>query len=265
MKQLKRTFTVLLISSLAGVVFSGQSYACTNAQQSCSTNFGVSRTSFDSGGAVDTTCSTSYCAAQTLGDTTIGNSASTNYQVQAGYNVSRQPSLQFMVNTASVNVGVLSTTATTTATATFSVESYLSSGYAVETISPPPQNGSYTMAAPSTPTASQVGTEQFGINLVGNCISGGVVATSCSSPNFGSNPVQVPNSSFSYGVAAHNSSSDYYNTTGYFMYKNGDTIATSNKSSGQTDYTISYIYNISNLTPAGTFIMNQQLVAVPTF
>jgi hypothetical protein len=239
---------------LIGLGFTGRSYACASYQQACSTNYGVSRTDFSSGSTLDTTCSTSYCADQTLGDTTVGLTTGTNYKAQTGYNVDRVPSLEFMVNTANINAGVLSVGSTATATASFSVESYLSSGYVVDTISPPPTYGSHTLSAPSTPTASAPGSEQFGINLVAN-------TTACGAPtNFGANPVQVPSSSFSYGTVTAN-----YDTCGKFMYINGDTIAESAQSSGQTDYTISYIFNIDTTTPAGVYTMEQQLVATPTF
>ena len=258
--KLKLTILFLLAAVLTTTLLFQKSYACSIGQQACSSSYGVSRTDFSSGSGLDTTCGTQFCAAQTLGDLTVGNTKGTNYQAQEGYNVNRSPSLEFIINTTNINVGVLSTASTTTATATFEIQSYLSSGYAVETLSPPPQNGTYTIAAPTTPTASAVGTEQFGINLVGNYISSGIVSTSCGTVNLGSNPIQLPSSSFSYGAAATN-----YNTCGKFMYKNGDIIATSNQSSGETEYTITYIFNISSITPAGLFTMNQQLVAVPTF
>ena len=234
--------------------FSKVSASCVYGQNSCSSAYGISRYSFDSGGTLDNSCSGSYCAAQTLGDTAVGNSAGGSYQVQAGFNVNREPSLELFVNSANINTGVLSTTATATATATFYVKSYLSSGYVIDTISPPPRMGSYALLTPSIPTASSVGTEQFGINLVSNTIA-------CGAPtNFGSNPVQVPSTVFSFGQATSN-----YDTCGKFMYKSGDSIASSSESSGQTDYTISYITNISSTTPGGVYTMYQQIVAIPTF
>ncbi len=251
-------FRLLILLSVTSVLFSlffaSQSYACVSNQQSCSSTYGVSRVDFSSGSSLDTTCSTTYCAAQTLGDTTAGLTSSPTYAAQTGYNVNRSPSLEMLVNTASVNLGTLTTTTTGTGTATFLVQSYLSSQYVIDTVSPPPQNGSYTVAAPSAPTASAVGTEQFGINLVQN-------TTACGAPaNFGANPLEVPSASFSYGAAAAN-----YNTCGKFMYQNGSEIAYSNRSTGETDYTISYIFNISNVTPGGQYTMAQQLVAIPTF
>jgi hypothetical protein len=175
--------------------------------------------------------------------------------VQAGFNTNREESLEMLVNTSSVNMGTLSTTTTATGTATFSVKAYLASGYQVVTSSPGPKNSTYTMASPSTPTASSAGTEQFGINLVANNSCGGTLPGS-----LGASPVQVPDSTFSFGVAASG-----YNTACQFKYVNGQTIASSSQSSGETDYTISYIMNISNLTRGGTYNMDQSLVATGTY
>ena len=255
---LKRIFIVLVLAVLVSSGFVGYSAAaCVTGEQSCSSNYAVGQIFFGSGGSLDTTCSTTYCAKQSVGEITVGNTSDgSKYQAQAGFNVDRQPSLTFIVNTASVNMGVLSSTTTATGTASFSVKSYLSSGYSVITESQPPQNGSYTMKALSAPTASSAGTEQFGINLVANTTGG-----SCNAPaNFGANPLQVPSTSFSYGVAASG-----YNTCGLFQYIPGSIIASSSESSGETDYTISYIMNISPVTPGGQYSMNQILVATPTF
>lgn len=206
-----------------------------------------------SGGALND-CYGSYCAKESAGETAVGNTAAGNYQAQAGFNTDRTPSLTFIVNTTSINLGVLTPGTTATATATFSVESYLTSGYIVTTDSPPPQNSTYTLHTLTTPTASNNTQEQFGINLATN-------STTCGAPaNFGSAPVQIPSSTYSFGQAATG-----YNTCGLFQYNNGNTIADSTKSSGQTDYTISYIFNVTNLTPGGIYTFNQVLVATSTF
>ncbi len=255
-KHIKLITLILSSAPLISLGFVSQSFACAGYQQACSSSYGVSRTDFSNGSVTDSTCSTStgYCAAQTLGDTTVGLTSGTSYQAQTGYNVDRSPSLEMLVNTASVNAGILSTGSTKTANATFSVESYLSSGYGVYTISPPPTYGTDTLPGLTSPVAATAGTREFGMNLVAN-------TTACGAPaNFGAAPLQVPSSSFSYGSAATN-----YNTCGLFTYNNGDEIAKSAQSTGETEYTISYIFNIDNTTPAGVYTMNQQLVAVPTF
>ena len=265
MKQILRVIGVLLFIAMVSLFFSGRSYACVNTQDTCSADYGIGRYSIDSGGNLDTTCSASYCAAQTLGDTGIGNTSSASYQAQAGFNVNREPSLELYVSSSNVPLGVQSTASTSYGTASFSVESYLSSGYVVQTVSPGLQYGTYTISNMTPPAASAVGTEQFGMNLVSNSTS----CTPAAPANFGANPVQVPSSSYSYGQAAgaayNPGDGDYYNVCGDFAYQNGDTIAYSTSSSGETNYTISYIFNIKTLTPAGQYTMNQQLVAEPTF
>jgi hypothetical protein len=95
-----------------------------------------------------------------------------------------------------------------------------------------------------------VGTEQFGINLVANT----------NPTTFGANPVQQPDSTFSYGAAATG-----YNTANLFKYVKGDVVASSSKSSGTTVYTISYLYNISPVTDAGEYRFSHVLVATATF
>jgi len=231
----------------------GVGAVCNANVQSCSTNYQVDETYFGNGGELNA-CSTNYCSKQSAGETAVGNTASTNYQAQAGFNTNRAPSLTFIVNNANVDLGTLTPGATATTTGTFSVESYLAGGYAVTTQSDPPQNGSYHLTALSSPTASNSSQEQFGINLVANTVG-------CSAPaNFGANPVQVPDSTFSFGAAATG-----YNTCGLFKYHKGDTIASSSKSSGETDYTISYIFNVTNVTPGGIYTFRHILVATSTF
>jgi hypothetical protein len=234
------------------------------AAQSASTNYQVNEVFFGAGGALNN-CSTNYCAKESAGETAVGNSSSTNYLAHAGFNTDRYPSLQFIVNGTNTDVGGLSTGLTTTTTATFSVKTYLSSGYQVVTVSPPPKNNAYTMQAMTTQTTSHAGNEQFGMNLVANPSSNpscaGIVGLS---GTLGSGTAQVPSSAFSFGVAGNGSNSDY-NTACQFKYNQGDTIASSAKSSGETDYTISYIYNISVVTPGGAYTFNDVLVATATF
>jgi hypothetical protein len=56
-----------------------------------------------------------------------------------------------------------------------------------------------------------------------------------------------------------------YNIPNFFKYVKGDIIASSNRSTGQTDYTLSFIYNISELTANGTYAFNGTLVATSTY
>lgn len=223
--------------------------AMVQASQSSSSNYSVSEVFFGTGGELNA-CSTSYCSKQSTGETAVGNTASPNYQAQAGFNTNREEYLEFYVPLASIDLGTLTTSSTRTGSTTFSIKSYLSSGYQVVTISDPPSNGSSILTGISAPSASIVGSEQFGINLVANT----------SPVTLGANPVHVPSAAFSYGMAAAG-----YDTPNQYKYVKGEVVANSTKSSGQTDYTISYIANISNSTRAGMYAMSHVLVATATF
>ncbi len=219
------------------------------AESSSSSNYQVNQVFFGSGGNLNN-CSTTYCAKTSAGEITVGNTTGTNYQAQGGFNTGRQPYIEMTVSNTNVNLGTLSPTTTATTTATFTVSTYLAHGYIVVNGSPPPTNNSHTLTNLATPTASQVGIEQFGINLVAN-----------TSPiSFGSNPLQLPSSSFSFGQV-----SSGYNSANLYKYNQGDTIAYSSQSTGQTTYTVSYIFNISHVTPGGTYVFNHVLIATSTF
>lgn len=246
------------VAVLAGAV-SAPVQACSNNQQSCSGGYGVSEVFFGNGGSLDDTCSSHYCAQQSAGETGVGAACGTAYCAQAGYNTGRAPSLTLVVNDSQcayynngVNLGYLSPNSTTTGNVNFSVESYLAGGYAVKTVGAPPvSNGSnpHTLAPLTGGGASVAGTEQFGMNLVAN-----------TSPGFGANPVQKPDTSFGFGQAASG-----YDTPNVFRYNDGDTIARSAKSSGTTCYSLSYIFNISGATPDGVYTFNQAIVVTSTF
>lgn len=256
MRQYKKVLFVLV-----GVLVLIGTGGIVSAAQSSSPSYSIDETFFGSGGELNA-CSSSYCSKQALGETAAGNAASANYQIQAGNNTNRDNSLEMIVNTSSIDVGRLTNTSTKVATATFSVKSYLASGYAVVTSSPGPQNGSHVLQLLTTPSASATGTEQFGMNLVANACPAN---TSPSGPGacsggFGADPSQAPDSSFSFGQAAPG-----YDTADDYQYNDGDTIAYSDSSSGETDYTISYLFNISPVTPAGEYTMRHVLIATSTF
>lgn len=230
------------------------------AQQSSSSNYQVNEVFFGTGGELNA-CSSTYCSKQAAGETGVGNTSSSNYQAQGGFNTDRAPYIQFNVTGGSTDLGVLSVGSTATTTGTFNVKTYLAGGYVVKTVSDPPTNTLPTqpqLHALSTPTASSMGTEQFGINLVANNTA---VHPGCVTPaTFGAEPVQQPDSTYSFGTVASG-----YNTCGLFKYVKGDTIAQSSKSTGETDYTISYIFNISNVSAAGEYQFHHVLVATSTY
>jgi hypothetical protein len=225
------------------------------AAESESNNYSVDRIFFGAGGELEA-CGNDYCAKQTAGEIAAGHIAGTAFRANAGFNVEREPYLAFSV-AGSSDLGYLSQAGTATATATFAVKTYLASGYIVQLASDPPtnvENPTHQIDGLATPTSATPGVEQFGINLIANTVGCGAPA------NFGADAVQVPDNTFSFGTVHTD-----YDNCGQFKYVKGDIIASSNRSSGETDYTMAFIYNVSGLTASGEYIFNGELVATSTF
>lgn len=223
------------------------------AGQYSSPDYQVNEVFFGSGGGLDLS-SPNYQAQGSVGDLGVGKSSSPHYQAQAGFNTTDAPVLELNVTGGTFDLGTLDPSAPKTAQTTFNVRDYLSSGYIVELAGTPPvdASGGHALQPLSTPTASTPGTEQFGVNLAAN-----------TNPSVGVNPQQVPDGSFSFGAPTAN-----YDTANKFKFLAGDPIASSASSSGETQYTLSMIANVSdttNITPAGTYTGNLYVVAVPTF
>lgn len=219
------------------------------AQTSSSTNYKTNEYFFGNGGEVDLN-SGSYKARGAAGSLGVGSSSSTNYTAQSGYVTAQEEYLEMVVNAATIDLGTLTTASAATGTATFYVRAYTSSGYYVKTVSGTPTNGSASLSAMTSAAASSPGTEQFGINLVANT----------SPTTFGADPAPQPNSGYAYGAAASG-----YDTANQFKYNQNDTIATSPKGIGQTNFTISYIANISPISAGGQYTVDHILVVVATF
>lgn len=219
--------------------------------QSSSTSYRVNEATFGSGGDVNAS-SASYNARGSVGDLGVGESTSASYAAFAGSVTPSDEYLELNVTGGTVDLGTLTTTSTGTGTATFYVRTYLNSGYVVKTMSGSLANGAKVLTPMTTAGSSTQGTEQFGINLVANT----------SPATMGAVPAQVPSTTFANGVAATG-----YNTANTYKYNTGDTIASSSSARawGQTNYTISYIANISNITPGGQYTVDHDIVVVPTF
>jgi hypothetical protein len=190
---------------------------------------------------------------ESLGASAVGNSSSTSYQTNAGFDTTEQPGLMIVLNSPSVNLGTLSQSLATFATATFDVRDYTSYGYVVQIVGSTPSNSGHNLTALTTDTASSAGTEQFGINTVYNTVAGR-----------GANPVQVPSSAFSFGVAG-DGTHNYYTQSDKYRFNSGETIASSPKTSGDTTFTVTFLANMSTTTPGGVYSGNLDLVATGTF
>lgn len=217
--------------------------------QSSSANYKVEESFFGTGGELDAS-SANYRARQSAGEMTVGNASSANYQFQGGFNTTDVPLLEFAVNGGTYDLGILDASITGSAVASFTVRNYLSSGYVVlvHGASPSEAKG-HVLTAMNAAANSTPGTEQFGINLVDN-----------SNPDIGTNPAQVPDGTFGFGSAVAG-----YDTPNMFKFVDGDTIAFSPKSSGQTNFALSIIANVARETPAGQYGGRLNLQVIPTF
>lgn len=240
---------VVVLALILSFGYVGEVHAGTT--QSSSTHYSISEVQLGGNGSAQHDCSGSYCAQESAGSTTVGSASSNNYSAQLGSDSTNTPLLEVAVNGGNQNLGTLDPSTTATATFSIKVRSYLDSGYAVYVTGSAPSQGTHTLKTLDTscPCTSQPGTEQFGINLTAN-----------STPSVGAVPVEVPSSAYSFGAAYSD-----YNQANLFKYHDGDAVAGSATSSGETDYTLSMIVNISNVTPGGHYTSNLSAVVVPTY
>ena len=223
--------------------------------QTASPHYQLDEVFIGSGGELHAcTSGGNYCAKESAGETAVGKTCGTAVCAQAGFNTDRTPYIEMDVANTAVNVGTLSTSGPKwNSQATFTVKAYLAHGYSVVNASPPPTNGSYTMHTDTSPTASSVGTEQFGMNVVANT----------SPASTGADPQYTPDATFSFGLPGAE-----YGTANQYMYSNQaglNQVAYSNSSSSNTTFTITYVFNISPVTPGGVYTMQHVLVATATY
>jgi hypothetical protein len=278
-----RALWVFVALALVFATPSFVSASCIASQQSCTSTYGVSQTHFGSGGQV---CdpgvsgySASYCASSSAGDLGIGNTTnglgSGGYQSQAGSGLTthREPFIEVTVNpAANPDLGVLHDDQASTTTATFIVQTYLAEGYQVQIAGQAPTSSEgHTFASMNDGSGgaatSSVGTEQFGINMIANS----------SNPNgggaFGDDPVcSVDASDTTFCPSAATLKSDIatnYSQDGKYFYPSGpdytDTLATTDYSTGKVTYTLSFVYNISAVTPADEYTYNGDIIVTSTY
>ena len=194
------------------------------------------------GGGLVNEKSTNLQAGESIGDVGVGHSTSANLGIDSGYTTTADPTLSLTVIDSNLNFGVFSAGAATTLTSRFSVSNYTSYGYAIQIVGNTPTNGSHSITALSASTPSQVGVEQYGLNLVAN-----------TSPfAFGANPNN--------GVNGQGAAVGSYATPNNYKYVPGETVAAATKSSGLTTYTVSQIINVTNLTPGGQYSSVQTII-----
>lgn len=144
----------------------------------------------------------------------------------------------------SVGLGTLSTGSVKTGTSQIGVATNAGSGYAITYSGATLTSGSNTITACSAGCTSSAGTSQYGFDLRAN-----------TSPSVGSNPA---------GAGTANPVANY-NTNNTFRFASGDSVVTNGSADDFRLFTVSYIANIANTTPAGVYSSTVTWVATATF
>lgn len=241
--KIKTSLAILFLALAFPVSIAGAQYT--------STNYKVNETFFGSGGNLDNQ-SANYKAKTAAGELAVGNISSPNFQAYAGFNTTNRILLELNVAGGVFDLGILDTSQARAVTTSFTVRDYLSTGYTLQVLGATPSNSGHFLATMSSAGPSSPGTEQFGINLAANNLSG--------VGPFGAIPSQLPDSTFGFGQA-----DSPYDTSNSFKYIDGDTIAHSSKSTGVTQYTLSMIANVNRTTAGGAYGTSLFIRAVPTY
>jgi hypothetical protein len=227
--------------------------AKTYAQVPSSSNYSVPESGFTSGSEINAN-SASYNARTSIGNLGIGQSESGSYIGFGGFITPDQEYVELTIPVTTIDMGVLEPGIPGVGTATFTARAYLNSQYVIVSPRDSPTNESGAQIDPmTTATTFNSAVEQFGLNLVANTAP----ATQGAAPS----RMPLDNGTFAFGEAAPG-----YDTANNYQYNAGDIIARSvTRGYGETDYTISYMLNITSITPAGLYRMEQDLVITATF
>lgn len=182
--------------------------------------------------------------------------ASTAYQIQVSASVNE--TLTFCTGSSgittsscagaansTVDLGTLSTSSTGTGTSQIGVSTNATTGYSISINGSIPMSGGNGInAMTGVDDQSQVGTEQFGINLVDNA-----------TPNVGSAP----------DGSGSGAPVESYDDIDRFHFTSGTPVASKGSSESFRRYTVSYIANIAGDTPAGTYTGTYTYICTATF
>lgn len=253
MRTTKRNIKLTLNLLLSTLIISGFVGDYAIAQIPSSSSYSVPESGFTSGSEIDAN-SASYNARTSVGDLGIGQSESGSYIGFGGFITPDEEYVELTIPVTTIDMGVLNPGVPGTGTATITARAYLNDRYVIISPRNPPSLPSGEQIDPITTAAPfNSATEQFGINLVAN--TSPVVQ--------GATPSRQPldNGTFAFGEAAPG-----YDTADNYQYNPGDIIARSvTRGYGETDYTISYMLNVTPITPAGLYRMEQDLVITATF
>ncbi len=143
-----------------------------------------------------------------------------------------------------VNFGTLSSSNTSYGSSDLLVGTNGKNGYSITVAGDGLVSGNNVINSIAADDVSRPGTNQFGINLVAN-----------QSPNIGADPIGPGN-----GLPTAN-----YDNSNFFMYQNGDIIASYNQPDNYRQYTVSYIVNVSSTQPPGVYVSTINYICTGNF
>lgn len=143
-----------------------------------------------------------------------------------------------------INFGDFSTQASSDATSQFVVATNAGGGYNVTINGVTMTSGNFVISGLKVPTKSEIGTSQFGINIVAN-----------TRPSVGSNPI---------GRGIGTPTLDY-GTPNYFTFNDGDAVVTSTTASDFNEFTASYLVNVGPDQPEGEYATTLYYICLANF
>lgn len=231
-------FTLFILQVSAQSVFAGRTGTMYNLFIDSTTGGGGNSTS------------SKFAMQGSFGETTSTQpSASANVSEKTGFvALTKEESIGLIVPETAIHFGMFEPDAVSHATSTFEAYYTGQKGYdIIMNLTPLTSQEGAVIKSPEAVEATAVpGKEQFAVNLVRNELP--AVGTVGENPKGG---VGQPVDTFAKG--------------NYFVYKPSDVIAFTRQSSDTTNYTLSLIVNISELTPAGVYTANLSYFIVPRY
>lgn len=143
------------------------------------------------------------------------------------------------------DMGSLSPNATLTAQSQMAIGTNASGGFAITAVGGQMAAGTHVIDSPTAPTLSQLGSNQFGINLVANTF-----------PSIGQDPE---------GPWTNAAPTNGYGDPNHYKFVSGDVVASSPNVSLMRKFTVSYILNSSKDLRAGVYTTTITYVASGRF
>jgi len=197
-----------------------------------------------------------YASVDATGPVTDDGSVALSTAEQLNVNLYVPPYLEFCVgisivghdcttaNGNQVNIGALSPEAAATGFSKFLAATNAPGGYTVQVAGSTMASGNNVITRLNSPSSSQTGTKQFGMNLRGN-----------TTPSVGLEPAGP-------GTAQP---SARYNQLNRYAFASGDTVASASTSNDRVTFTASYIANVDDELPAGRYSTTLTYICTGSF